>query len=247
MKHLLLALSVVFILVGSSLGAPISLTLDNFSSFTGVNYEDGSGGNTDNTAIYNENPESINLSHTLTADGFMYSVLNPSVQYALDGNEDIVATFEFDNLTAVNQSVVFMSFNEGKAGIQLDSSGTLWSWSHRTDEALWPSEGGSEQIDLNSGSFTLTKNGDNVIFSYSSLLNSLNYSWLYEDIILEAGSGLRFGFSLGSYAPDQASVSVTGFDFEMTAPAPVPEPSTILLLGSGLLGLGWYGRKRKKA
>ncbi|MFO7766115.1 MAG: PEP-CTERM sorting domain-containing protein [Pelovirga sp.] len=31
------------------------------------------------------------------------------------------------------------------------------------------------------------------------------------------------------------------------APAPVPEPSTVLLLGSGLLGLGWYGRKRKKS
>ena len=29
--------------------------------------------------------------------------------------------------------------------------------------------------------------------------------------------------------------------------APVPEPSTILLLSSGLLGLGWYGRKRKNA
>jgi len=28
--------------------------------------------------------------------------------------------------------------------------------------------------------------------------------------------------------------------------APVPEPSTILLLGSGLAGLAWYGRKRKK-
>lgn len=28
--------------------------------------------------------------------------------------------------------------------------------------------------------------------------------------------------------------------------APVPEPSTVFLLGSGLLGLSWYERKRKK-
>ncbi len=34
---------------------------------------------------------------------------------------------------------------------------------------------------------------------------------------------------------------------KVVGPAPVPEPSTILLLGGGLIGLGWYSRKRKSS
>lgn len=33
---------------------------------------------------------------------------------------------------------------------------------------------------------------------------------------------------------------------EISGPAPVPEPSALLLLGSGFVGLFWYGRKRSK-
>ena len=57
-----------------------------------------------------------------------------------------------------------------------------------------------------------------------------------------------FGNAYSAYVSDH-SVHLENYAFLIINDdvAPVPEPSTIILLGSGLLGLGLYGRKRNKA
>jgi hypothetical protein len=47
----------------------------------------------------------------------------------------------------------------------------------------------------------------------------------------------------GDFYFDRAVISALGCE---NGPAPVPEPATMLLLGSGLVGLAGYGRKRFK-
>ncbi|SEA35255.1 PEP-CTERM protein-sorting domain-containing protein [Desulfuromusa kysingii] len=77
------------------------------------------------------------------------------------------------------------------------------------------------------------------------ILDRFSYVRLQDDP--NEGQGLGAGTTAGADIDAVGAISSAPPVVPDPPVAPVPEPATILLLGSGLLGLSWYGRKRKKA
>lgn len=123
-----------------------------------------------------------------------------------------------------------------------------------------PAPGGSFDVSItwwgtefSNNNFTINSSGPfvlDVTGSSNSSTRTKKYTGLNSELI---STGLNtLTFNLDKSGSNYEDMVINEFTLEYTGvgnglPSTVPEPSTIVLLGGGILGLGWYGRKRKKA
>jgi hypothetical protein len=88
------------------------------------------------------------------------------------------------------------------------------------------------------------------LYSMSTLIDSMSYEGLISGITegSSAPADVTTGIASLSRWPNGSDTGNNSVDFVLAAVTPgaanVPEPSTVFLLASGLMGLGWIGRRR---
>jgi len=208
---------------------------------TSYDYGDATGYGT----AYHSNPswqrlgtlwdrESTQLPVDESDDGVFWSV--DSGAY---GHADILAgqdvTFRFDMYKeewgrhATEQLSVWLDWGQDNSFSESGDTIYQTSWDFRADYPASPYDDSFAGVSK-SFYFTLTVPDD-----------ALGDYWLRARVACNFDVG-----TLSAFSPTGGIGQGEVEDWKLTVNNPVPEPSTILLLGSGLLGLGWYGRKRKK-